>query len=93
MYGDERQIYRREMTEDLIDIDTAYENLANAVILQAVRDYERGGYRGEEARNFLLSDYAKTFTKLELKDVVARLDKIKEIEDNERIKRHIEHKP
>lgn len=38
-----------------------YENLANAIILQAVKDY-KNGYRRQEVENFIYSDWFKTLT-------------------------------
>ena len=42
----------------------SYENLANAIILQAMKDYV-DGYRTEECRKFFKSDWFKTLTNID----------------------------
>lgn len=56
----------------------AYENLLNAVVLQAVKDYMEGGEYARDAKAFLKSDRVSCFTKVNGQAILNKLDDLKE---------------
>jgi hypothetical protein len=63
-----------------MDNETAYENLANAIVLQAVKDYraaKRTGNSGRIAsiRRFFRSDWFGTLTDIDGEYLIRKLDK------------------
>jgi hypothetical protein len=63
-----------------MDAETAYENLANAIVLQAVKDYraaKRTGNSGRIAsiRRFFRSDWFGTLTDVDGEYLIRKLDK------------------
>ena len=62
------------------DIDECYENLANAIVVQAVKDYraaKRTGNSGQIAsiRRFFRSDWFGTLTDIDGEYLIRKLDK------------------
>ena len=62
-----------------MDTETAYENLANAIVLQAVKDYraaKRTGNSGRIAsiRRFFRSDWFGTLTDIDGEWLIRKLD-------------------
>lgn len=63
-----------------MDTETAYENLANAIVVQAVKDYraaKRTGNSGRIAsiRRFFRSDWFGTLTDIDGEYLIRKLDK------------------
>ena len=63
-----------------MDTETAYENLANAIVEQAVKDYraaKRTGNSGRIAsiRRFFRSDWFRTLTDVDGEYLIRKLDK------------------
>lgn len=52
----------------------AYENLANAIIIQAVKDIRRGNKYEKDARRFLESDWFEVLSKVDGRTILKRLD-------------------
>lgn len=52
----------------------AYENLANAIIIQAVKDIRRGNKYEKDARRFLESDWFEVLSKADGRTILKRLD-------------------
>jgi hypothetical protein len=70
-----------------MDTETAYENLANAIVLQAVKDYraaKRTGNSGRIAsiRRFFRSDWFGTLTDVDGEYLIRKLDKEAENDKN-----------
>ena len=62
------------------DIDECYENLANAIVVQAVKDYraaKRTGNSGKIAsiRRFFRSDWFRALTEVDGEYLIRKLDK------------------
>lgn len=50
----------------LVSENEAYEDLANAIIIQAIKDYKRGNeYTKSSIKHFIYSDWFKMLTKIE----------------------------
>ena len=61
--------------ESIANVGNPYENLANAIILQAVKDYSRG-YRKTECLNFFNSDWYKALTELPSESIIRIADSL-----------------
>lgn len=62
-----------------MDTETAYENLANAIVLQAVKDYRAAKKRKNSAnigiiRKFFRSDWFRTLTDIDGEWLIRKLD-------------------
>ena len=63
-----------------MDTETAYENLANAIVLQAVKDYRNAKMCGNGSligslRKFFRSDWFKALTDIDGEWLIRQLDK------------------
>lgn len=70
-----------------MDTETAYENLANAIVVQAVKDYraaKRTGNSGRIAsiRRFFRSDWFNVLTDIDGEYLIRKLDKEAENDKN-----------
>lgn len=54
--------------------ERAYENLANAIIIQAAKDIRRGNKYANGARKFLKSEWCEMLSKVDGKTILKRLD-------------------
>ena len=52
----------------------AYEDLANAIIIQAVKDIRQGNKYEKDARRFLESDWFEVLSKVDGRTILKRLD-------------------
>lgn len=52
----------------------AYENLANAIIIQAVKDIRHGNKYEKDARRFMESDWFEVLSKVDGRTILKRLD-------------------
>lgn len=52
----------------------AYENLANAIIIQAVKDIRQGNKYEKDARRFMESDWFEVLSKVDGRTILKRLD-------------------
>ena len=52
----------------------AYEDLANAIIIQAVKDIRQGNKHEKDARLFLESDWFEVLSKTDGRTILKRLD-------------------
>lgn len=55
-------------------MNKAYEDLANAIIIQAVKDIRKGNKHAKEARRFMESDWFEVLSKVDGKTILKRLD-------------------
>jgi hypothetical protein len=67
------------LEDKLMDTETAYENLANAIVLQAVKDYRtakrfRNGGSIGVIRKFFRSDWFRTLTNIDGEWLIRKLD-------------------
>lgn len=63
----------------------AYEDLANAVIIQAVKDIRQGNKYESDARRFLKSEWCSVLSKVDGRTILRKLDV--EIANNQKRKR------
>ncbi|MBQ2921856.1 MAG: hypothetical protein IJE60_01995 [Tyzzerella sp.] len=55
-------------------MNKAYEDLANAIIIQAVKDIRQGNKYEKDARRFLESDWFEVLSKVDGRTILKRLD-------------------
>ena len=56
-------------------MNKAYEELADAVVIQAVEDIRKGNKYAEDARRFMKSDWFSLFSNIDGRTILKRLDK------------------